>query len=169
VDPSYLKSLGRRQWRQETDKALSEHRLARAGRTDHQQVMPSRRCDLYGHPGQRLTAHVSEVRGSHQRFSPSTAFRFVPRHPPLQARHDTRQRWRRHGSQTGGRGCFGGAVGGYDQLRRRQGVGSRQDPRHASERSVEAELADEADVVGDSCRQLPVGDEQRYCDRQIEA
>ena len=61
VDAGHRERLGGRQRREQADQAFGQHRLARTGRTDHEQVVTSRRGDFHGASSERLTAHVGQV------------------------------------------------------------------------------------------------------------
>ncbi len=61
VDRRDLQRLVERQRRQEPRQAPRQHRLARAGRPDHQQVVAAGGGDLERPPGQVLAVHVAEV------------------------------------------------------------------------------------------------------------
>ena len=60
-DHRYFQQFGRRQWRQDRRQARRQHRLAGAGRTDHQEVMAASRRDFQGALGALLALDVAEV------------------------------------------------------------------------------------------------------------
>ena len=58
--------LARIQWRQQSWQALRQHGFARAGRADHQKIVPAGRCDLERSLGGFLTLYVFQIRhGAH--------------------------------------------------------------------------------------------------------
>ena len=61
VDHGGFKQLLRGQRRQEPGRAAGHHRLARAGRTDEQQVVAASRGDLQGPLGAFLAFHIAQI------------------------------------------------------------------------------------------------------------
>ena len=61
VDHRRRQRVGPAEGRQDAGQALRQHRLARAGRSDQQQMVAACRGDLQGLPGYGLPAHVGQI------------------------------------------------------------------------------------------------------------
>ena len=134
---------------QDAAEPLGQHRLARAGRTDEQQVVPARCRDLQRPPRHLLAAHVAEVgrgcgcarggawNGGDRRSGGRLAAEEGDQIPEVARRLNLAPAHRRR---------LAGVLGRNDQpphlLSARPG-GDRQDPAHRTQRSVERQLAHE--------------------------
>ncbi len=63
------------QRRQQTGKSLGQHRLAGAGRSDQQEVVPAGRRHLHREPPEGLALHVGQVRDQRLRLAAGGAAR----------------------------------------------------------------------------------------------
>ena len=73
LDHGNLQRLARIQRRQQAGQALRQHRLARAGRADHQQIVSAGGGDLQRALGAFLALHVAQVGRGARRFAPASA------------------------------------------------------------------------------------------------
>ena len=169
MDPGGLQRLVVVELGEETGEALGQHRLARAGRTDHQQVVTSGGSHLDRGASQRVAPHVGEVGrrglGRLERAVGERRPRGLGGHgldQGLQGRARVRTRWRRNSDGLGSR------VRRDDDLVGHEGVDERQRARHVAERAVETELADERPLPHRLDRNLPAGHQHADGDGQIE-
>src|SRR5438034_3895612 len=63
-----LQRLFKSKWRQDGWHALSQHGFSRAGRTDHQNIVPTSACDFESALSGVLAAHIFEVHNKVLRF-----------------------------------------------------------------------------------------------------
>ena len=66
VDHRRLELFRTAEGRLDAGQALGEHRLPRARRADHEQVVPARRGHFHRAPGGQLAAHIGHVRVEHR-------------------------------------------------------------------------------------------------------
>ena len=98
LDHRDLKQFLRLKRRQDAWKTLGQHRLSRAGRADHEHVMPACSRDLQSSLGALLAAHVLEV-GSRFRALIEMRLRLRNKHRSLQVideSHEMRRRYDWH-------------------------------------------------------------------------
>ena len=169
VDHAHLQRLGRRKPGQESGEARGEHRLAGAGRADHEQMMPAGRRDFERALGALLALDVAQI--GIDRFG-----RFEFRHGrsqhlrALEVIDQRDQALRRQHMQPFDPGGLASLRRGTDQRpparmradRRRQHAGDGRDP------PIQPQLADHG-IAGELLdRQRAHGGEQRDRDRQVE-
>ena len=152
---------------QQAGQALGEHRLAAARRADEEQVMTAGRRHLQGVPRHRLAAHVGEV-GHRLRHRRVGRVDVVPRPRPGEALDDGAQIGRGVGRTPRRDARLDHAVGRRHDLGVSERVDHRGDPRHRSQRPVEAELGQEGEPRHRLERHLAVGGEHPDGDGQVE-
>ena len=168
-DHRHVEQLARIERRQDRGQALRQHRLAGAGRPDHQQIVAAGRRHLQRPPRHLLAAHVAEVGQSRRELAP-------PRHRPgaelvaAQVVDQRQQRFGRHDLDVvarprrlrpRGRRADDTEVA---PVRRDRG---RQHPVDARQPAVEPELADRHIAVERVGGEGADGGHQRQRDRQI--
>jgi hypothetical protein len=169
-DHGGLQQLARRQRRQQARQTLGQHRLARAGRADEQQIVPACRRDLERALGAFLTTHLVQVGHRSVRFQrpgPGRAQHLTALEMIDQADQRARGQHRHLGPGPGGLGTIGlgadqpqpHAVGGHCC---RQGPADRHNP------SVEAQLSQRRPAVQRIGRDHPHGGQKRQGDGQVE-
>ncbi len=168
MDHRHFERLGRRQWRQQGRQARRQHRLARAGRADHQQIVAARCGDFERALGAFLALDVLQIDRRH-RLLGHLRHRFGQQLRAFEMIDQRQQRGRRQ--------HLGARPGRLAALRRRADqaalllVGRHRRGQHAGHRrqpAIEAELA-QRDEPGDLlARQHAHGDQQRHGDRQVE-
>jgi hypothetical protein len=142
-----------------------QHRLARTGRPDHEEMVRSRGCDLERAPAESLTAHIGEVG-----YQTGVVL-------------DRGRRWRRPCGLTpeysGQRLHAVGLLAAHerrlaqvaqrdDEPGRHRGVGQGDHARDVTQRTVEAQLAAERQPFGAGGTDLAGGDEKASSDREVE-
>ncbi len=159
--------LGRKR-RQDAREASSQHRLAGAGRADHQQMVPAGRGDLDGQLRQRLAPDLGEIRAMGDGLGGSEPHRFGPGLRPAHTREQPSEIG--HGVETVPTDeCDLGLVaGGDDETFGVDGVGQRQRAPYGSDGAVETELAQAADVASGIAIDLPGGSEHTDGDGEVE-
>ena len=158
VDASHCEGLGGRERREQAFQALGQHRLARSGRPDHQEVMATRRGNLDGPTAEGLASHVRQVRGAGVRSGAAAAARRAS--PPGPAGWPrARPTWRRLAPGPAHQ-CGLSDVAEWDDHAERPGrVGQGNHARDMAQRAVQPELPAEREAVGALGTQLPGGDE----------
>ena len=164
-----LQQFGRGQGRQQARQTLSQHRLARARRTDKQQIMAAGRRDLQRAFGALLTLDLAQV-------GPGPAGAHRPRFGrtqhlgPLEMVDQADQRTRGEDGDLPGPGRLGPVGLGTDQAqphgrgrhRRRQGPADRGDL------AVQPQFADRGPAVQRVGRDHPERRHQHQADGQVE-
>lgn len=169
LDHRDFQQLFGRQRRQQARRARGQHRLARAGRPDHQQIVPAGHGDLERALGGFLSAHIAQI--LHARTVDQLARRGArQRLAALEVIDQLDQRARRQDRQIAARpGRFRPARFGADeaaaafggQHRRGQGARARRD------RAVQAQLAHRQIVLPGLGRQHAERDHQPDRDGQV--
>ena len=168
VDPGYLQSLGGRQVRQQAHETAGQHGLARAGRSDQQQVMPAGRGDLQRPSSQRLARDVAQVWLSFDRGRSPGRRRIGPGRgagqgfehlgEPAHRPHPLRRHQLRHGAVSGRH---------HDRVVV-HGIDEGQRAGNGAHRAVESQLPQRADVFDRRRLELPVGHQHADGNGQVE-
>ena len=146
-----------------------QHRLARARRTDEQQMVPARGGDLEREPGGGLAPHVGKVGARRRRRQHHGLGRVRPRLPTDERVHQLLEA--AHGTNHMSRDELGlhGAPGRHHDL----GIGQRGDQwqrsGHRPHRAVEAQFTHEGAALARARRQLLARHQQAHGDGEIEA
>ncbi len=166
-----LEGLLDRQRRQQPGEPLGEHRLARAGRAEQEQVVPSGGGDLDGGAPGRLPGDVGEV-GQRRGVVGRLGHRVVGDRLAAQQGEQLAQRGDPDGVDAGQQAGLG-EVGPRHDDPLHPGPGRDQDGRqHPADRAdltVEAELAEQHDAVERRRRQHPGRGEHGRRQGQVEA
>ncbi len=169
VDHRDGQRLGPVERREQARQSLGEHRLARPGRADHQQVVAAGGGDLQRPPGDRLAADVGEI-GQRRCFGGGGRARIGrPRRLARQCLHDLGQRRRDVHVALGGHVRLRSGDGGDHDIDVAEHGDHRGDARHPAQRAVEAELAEEGQLLHHRLGHLAGCDEDADGDRQVEA
>ena len=174
VDLGDLERLLEARRRQDARQPPRQHRLAGAGRADHQQVVAARRGDLEGALGVLLTADVGQIRSVGPRLvriGDRRAGRLRRPAPVEQIREPRERRDRAHLDSLHERRL--GRVG----LRNEQAAVSRaagterggQRAAHRAQLAAQRQLADQGAVLELLGRNLRAGRQQPNRDGQVEA
>ena len=130
VDARRLERVGGAQVGQQPGQPAGQHRLARAGRADQQEVVPAGGRHLERVAGDRLAADVGQVGAGRRRRRRHGLGRVGPRvQAPERPDHQPEGRHRPH-HVTADQLRLDRAPLGHDDLGRRQGVDERQRARH---------------------------------------
>jgi hypothetical protein len=169
LHPGGLERRGVVELGQQPGEAFGQHRLARARRADHEEVMSAGCGDLDREAGELMTADVGEIghrRGLRSdRFVGGTGpgrlsgervdqFANVRRAPHVAMRHER---------------CLGVRPRRNHHLRIGARVDQRERPRDMAQRAVETEFTDERPTGHDLGRKLFAGDEHSDGDGQVES
>ena len=171
VDAGHRERLIGRERREQAHQALGQHGLARAGRSDHQEVVAPGRRNLNGPTTEGLAPHVGQVGGAvgavggcwrrrrragQSRLAPQQMHQLAQRGrtPHVGAATSAASRTSQRGTTSPSGACS---------------VGQGDHARDMAQRAVEPELAAEREAVGAGGAELPGGDEQPHRDRQVEA
>jgi len=170
VEPRERQRLGGLERRQQPGQPPREHRLARAGRTDEQQVMAAGRGDLQRTPCDRLPAHIREVLALARGGLGRRGRRTIERELAAQPRARLEQRRRRQHAQLLDQRRLGRCVRGADQ-RARPGaprrLGERERAARAAHAAIERDLADRGDLRERLAGRLLGRDEQAEREREV--
>ncbi len=143
VDHRRLQCLLSVERREQTGEALSQHRLAAAGRTDQEEVVAASGGDLQRAPGHGLTADVAQVGQRRQLGAGIDRLELVPRSGTSQGGNDGGEVGGGTNRGTGGDLSLDGIAERHHDGGVVEGVDHRRDAGHSPDRAVEAELADE--------------------------
>ncbi len=169
MDTRHLERLGRLEGGQDARESTGEHRLARSRRPREEEIVPSCCGDLERAPRAFVTAHLGKIR---QPALGRCSVSLLPVELRLAAQVGHRFREVPHRDRLdAGERCFGGRVGGTQQLvdrRARRALRDREDPADPAQPPVEAELADRRMLRKPLGRDLPGRRQDCECDRQVE-
>ena len=157
------------QRREQPREAPGKHRLAGAGRADHEQVMPARGGDLQRPSPDRLAAHVPQVlRRSGQRLRGRQGRR-DPLRLAAKAFHQLLDVGGATGLRVTAEAGLGECVGGDDHTGAAHSIDHAQRSRDPPQCAVETQLGNEGEVVDQRRRQHLVRHQQSDGDGQIES
>ena len=142
-----------------------QHRLAGPRRTDHRQVVPTRRGELQRQPGLRLTKDISKIRTGSQTQRAGSNSSDQRLQLPLQARHQIAETCHTPHRHPGCQRRFGKIRRRYDRLFTTDGPSreqGRQHPPYRPHLPVQSELADQHGIPGRLPRNHPGSRENSY-------
>ena len=168
VDPGHRERLGSGQRRQQPDQAFSQHRLARTGWSDHQEVVTPRRRDFHGASPERLTPHVGQV----GRVRGVAGLRHGRDARPVgvatQNGHQLAQRGRAVDLVSTHQRRLTDVTEGHDHAERARRVGQGDHAGDMAQRAIQPELSTEGTAFAGSRAQLARGDEQAHGEGEVE-
>ncbi len=156
------------QRRKQTRESGGEHRLARARRPDHQQVVATCGRDLDREPAELVPTDVDEVGAREGRLGVGLGRDGRPRRLAAQHSDELGERRRDADGAAVGEPGLGRAVGRHDEPARRHDRSEWDDAGHPPEGAVEPELGEERETLDRRRLEMAVGDQHADRDRQVE-
>ena len=161
-----VERLGRRERREQPDQTFGQHRLARPGRPDHEEVVPPRRGDLDGAAAEGLAPHVGEVGRCRDAHCSAGRWGGGPGGLTAQDGDQISQRGRAVHSRTADELGLPHVAERHDQSEGGGRIGQSDHARDVAQRPVQPQLATESETLGAIRVQLAGGDEQTHRDRE---
>ena len=156
---------------EETLQSLSQHRLTRAGRPDHEEVVAPRRGNLEGPTAEGLAPHVRQVgRGGGAEHGCWRRRRHGgPAGLAAEDGHEFAQRGRASYLAPRTSAASRTSQSGTTKPRGRRRVGQGDHAGDVTQRAVQPELPTEGETLGAARTQLAGGDKEAHRDREVEA
>lgn len=168
MDPGHGERLFERERGQEPGQTLGQHRLARAGRAHHEEVVPTGGSDFEGVAADGLSFNVGQIGGVREWREGPWGRHGGPLGPVAQNLGQVGQRGNPMGLVAPHQGRLADIAQRHHHPKRRGGVGQGDHARDVPQRAVQAEFAAEAQPVRTAGWELVGGDQYADGDGQVE-